>query len=111
MGTNAHVIGIGSFSKSIVNYLDYPAHWYNEVMAGQRVIVHLFLCFSKNETDQLCRILGIEAMDFSSHEIKRSKIDFFDLKTWCEDKDIRDDYIGFEKMLNQGFEFIFVLDT
>ena len=111
MSTNAHLIGVGPFSEDIVNYLDYPVHWYKEVMNGHRVITHLFLCSSKYETDQLCNILGIEAMEFSTHEIKKSKIDFLDLNIWCENRDIMDHYLGFEKLLDQGFEFMFVLDT
>ena len=111
MSTEACVVGIGSFSEYIVKYLDYPKHWYDEVKEGDKVIVHFFLCNSKSEVDILCALLGIEPMDFSTHLIDISKVKTLSLERWCMRHNIVDQYDGFIRMVDLGFEFIFDLDT
>lgn len=107
MGMHADVLAIGPFSPQVQHLLDYDSSYYDGVSVGTKVLASLFYCHTTDTSKELAEILGFDAWDFSKHNIDCDKIKLDELRNWCGIHGDPDDWVRFEGLRKNGFEFYY----
>jgi hypothetical protein len=107
----AEVIGIGPFSKDIIEYLEYSEICYENTNAGAIVTVRLFGIGEGTAVSQeFAKCLGISnGWDFNQHKIDSSKVNRSALLEFVSRyTDYDEDAGSMIALLEKGFEFHFL---
>lgn len=108
MSMQAYVIGFGPFNSGLVEYMDFPTDWYDDVAMGDEVIVQLFHCGTTEQSKRLAEVLGVEPFRLGNHAIPHnSQINWAELHKMVEDSGVEwthSDVEGFEQLLGAGFK-------
>jgi hypothetical protein len=89
MGMEAYLIGFGTFSKEISEFLDYPPDWYRDTKPDAKIVTILMRCDTEEESMGLADVFGIDPFDFNTHYIspeivKKANIKAADDKYWSK---------------------------
>ena len=77
MGMDAKIIGIGSFTQEIIDYLSYDREYYEGVKEGAIVATEFFRCNTSSQSKELADALGIaDPYDLGYHYILENKVNW-----------------------------------
>lgn len=110
MGMCAVVIAIGPFSRSVADFLGYPAELFANTREGAVVTAHLFgILEGSGLSRQFALLLGIsDPWDFNQHQIEPSSVDGAGLESFAEAyPDYADDVGSLRALLSAGFALHF----
>ncbi len=75
MEMEADLLAIGVFNKAIVDYLDYPKQYYDDMIEGAAVITTIFHCSTTSRSHELAELLDIHNVyDFNKHFLSNNKM-------------------------------------
>lgn len=74
MGMTAELIAIGPFSVDIVENLNYPRIYYNEVEVGKTICTSVCSMCTSSGSEMLAQALDIDAWNFGQHAIPADEI-------------------------------------
>ena len=105
MGMNAEIVGIGTFRRAIVPYLQYPEAFYANTREGVHIIDTIFYVETgSTESRRLASCFGIDPWDFNQHEFDGTKADLTSLRELFSDEEVR----RFVGLREAGFKFFFL---
>lgn len=111
MSLTSNLIGLGPYSESIVEFLDYPKETYRSVPEGTIVTLELFGAPGSKASWEFARLLGIsDPWDFTQHRVGYDNVDVDGLHRFAKEYfDLRfeDDLEAFIALSQAGFQFYF----
>jgi hypothetical protein len=108
MGMNSDVIAVGAFKQSLIEYLDYPAHFYSGLNEGSTIITTAVGEQSTTyQSNLLADALGCNADDFSTHVIDKDAVNWLELEQIVGEHEAR----GLYAFLDAGFTAYFRPNT
>lgn len=113
MSMDADVIGIGPFSQDIIDLLDYPAEYYDNVKHGAIIVVTVFRAPSTESSYLLASALGVDAWDFNTHKIDPKNVKMQELEEFVGGATTHslEDVTRFIKFVGKGFTFFYCLNV
>lgn len=115
-GLSAYIYAIGKFTKHLLEYLEYPASYYQNLPEGTPLIHRQFEVFrNTEECNRLAAAFGIDnPLDFNQHEINIAHIDYKQLAQCLADFGYESDEIQYEldhlmRFVEAQFQFMLML--
>lgn len=91
MGMEAVLIGVGAYSPSLQENLEYPSERFEKCHNGQLITDCLYACCSNNESHELAECLGIDdPFDPNQWFVVPSKINWSAFDEWCDGREDRE---------------------
>lgn len=74
MSANSYLTAVGKFNRAIVEYLDYPKEYYDEMRDGDEIVVDFPECNTTSQSRELAHWLQVSFDDFRTHKLNSSAI-------------------------------------
>lgn len=110
MGMYAEIIAIGPYTKDIIDILEYPSDFYQNLDEGSIITEILFgIVEGSSLSREFAELLGIsDPWDFNQHKIINENINIEGLKNFVKIyPEYEDDLNTLIRLKNSGFEFHF----
>ena len=105
MGMTSNVIGIGTFRRSIVPFLEYSEERYANTCEGVTIAQNVFFIETgSTDSRKLAACLHIDPWDFNQHELDASTADLAGLRDLFGEESV----CSFVALRDAGFRFFFL---
>ena len=67
MSTELKIVAIGPFSADVVEHMEYPSSYYENVPEGRKVVTTVVELHTRKSSEEAARCFGAELFSFATH--------------------------------------------